>query len=90
MCGPVNEGASICLLLRLLGGALQDPNCVNVADWFQAFMDVHQQQQQQRQQGPKGGSRGKKAALKRKGKGSIEVRGWARQHQFYTPFVPVS
>lgn len=45
--------------------SLQDPNCVNVADWFQAFRDVHQQQEQQQQVGA-GGSSGGGAAPKRR------------------------
>lgn len=45
---------------------VQDPNCANVADWFQAFCDVHAVAQREQQAALPGTSKGKKAATKKK------------------------
>ncbi|KAL4437146.1 hypothetical protein ABPG75_004285 [Micractinium tetrahymenae] len=51
-----------CLAYRLLD---QDPDCANLADWYQAFVAVHSGQGQEA--GGSGGSTRKKAAVKTKG-----------------------
>lgn len=49
---------------------LQDPSCVNLADWYQAFAAVHGGQDQGGQEaGGSGGKPRKKAAVKTKGRG---------------------
>lgn len=48
---------------------MQDPNCANLADWYQAFAAVHSGQGQGAQEAGSGGSARKKAAVKTKGGG---------------------